>query len=141
DQLAAAGLVIKLLMIGPTPSGKPWRCQVEGEREKRGWYLLHEIEIDGDTVLVGAYGIYRGEDPGTTKITLKNRVLTAEQRAAIRARQVEDNRRMKALVAAAAARAARRAESVWRKCTQTGDCDYLARKGVQAHGVRFTPSG
>jgi putative DNA primase/helicase len=40
-----------------------------------------------------------------------------------------------------AERAAKAARRVWAKCSPDGDCDYLRKKGVSAHGVRFSPQG
>lgn len=40
-----------------------------------------------------------------------------------------------------AERAARTARKEWGEASETGESPYLVRKGVQAHGVRFTPDG
>ncbi|CAE6713349.1 toprim domain-containing protein [Candidatus Nitrotoga fabula] len=48
---------------------------------------------------------------------------------------------MKALRAAEAELAARTATRVWIAYVPTGESDYLDRKGVAAHGVRFDPHG
>lgn len=142
EQLEDAGLLIEPLKVGPTPSGRPWRCKVEGDREKRGWYLLHELTLDGgDVVLVGSYGVYRGDDSGAQKIKLNLPPLSAEQKAALRARLTADRKQAEAVAKAEAAKAAATATAAWRKCAVDGDSDYLARKGVQAHGVRFSPTG
>lgn len=141
-QLSDAGLIFDRLMIGPTPSGRPWRCKVEGDHEKRGWYLVDEITLkSGDVVLVGHYGIWRGDNSGATKIELERQALTAEEKAAIRARLAADKRKAEAERGAAAAKAAAQATAAWRKCSDQGDSDYLVRKGIQAHGVRFSPQG
>ena len=142
EQLTAAGLVIDHLKEGPTPSGRPWRVKVEGTSEKRGWYLLHRITLDGgDEALIGSYGIYRGADPGTEKIRLNLPPMSADQKAAMRARLTEDRKRAEAVARAQAEKAAAAASAMWRKCSPEGDSDYLARKCVAAHGVRFTPKG
>src|SRR6185503_13723853 len=120
DQLRSCGLQVEALDIG-----RMVRCRIEGDRERRGWYMLHELQAqDGGLLIVGSYGIWRGNDNGAQKVTLgKSTALTTEQRAA------------------EAERAAERAARTWAKCSPTGDSDYLARKGVQAHGLRFSPSG
>ncbi|RTL35405.1 MAG: DNA primase, partial [Rhodocyclaceae bacterium] len=93
-QLTDAGLIFDRLMIGPTASGRPWRCKVEGDHEKRGWYLVDEITLkSGDVVLVGHYGIWRGDNSGATKIELERQALTAEEKAAIRARLAADKKK------------------------------------------------
>lgn len=137
EQLESAGLQVDDII-----TGRMQRVPVEGDGEKRGWYILHELALDGgDLVLVGSYGVWRGNDNGAQKIELKKQSLTPEQKAAIKARLAEDRRRMEAQAKADAARAAARAESAWRKCATTGESDYLTRKGVGAHGVRFSPGG
>lgn len=165
SQLMDAGLLLdgELRIGGP----KSQRCRVEGRgKEKRGWYWLHEATIDGKYYLIGAYGVYEGTDPGTEKIKLTKRCdhckrevsfkekkcphcsakvsareLTDEQRAAHRARIAEDEKLEKARTQAAAERAARRADRAWQKCSTTGSCEYLTRKGVEAHGARYTSRG
>ena len=144
QQLRAAGLLVDHLNIGPRSNGKPWRCRVEdGGRELRGWYVVRELRMDsGDYLLVGSYGVYRGNDPGAQRIALaKGTPLSAEQRAALKARAAEDRKAEQAERRAEAARAAARASAMWRKLSPEGECDYLARKCVQAHGLRFTPDG
>lgn len=137
EQLESAGLQVDHLVIG-----RMMRCRVEGDRERRGWYILHELTLDdGDVVLVGSFGIWRGDDNGACKIELKKRPLTPEQMAALKARLAEDRKRVQIEAKARASRAAARAESAWRKCATQGESDYLTRKGVQAHGVRFSPAG
>lgn len=144
QQLRAAGLLIDELNIGPRANGKPWRCRVDGlGKERRGWYVVRELRLDsGDYVLVGSYGVYQGNDPGARRIELaKGTTMTAEQRAALKARAAEDRKAEQAERRAEAARAAARASAMWRKLSPEGECDYLARKCVQAHGLRFTPDG
>lgn len=143
NQMRAAGLDAVALEVD---TAKPVRCrEIDGGREKRGWYWLSSKEIRGESYITGAFGIYRGSDNG--KLTIKIRregatlFLSAEERAAIKARHDANMKRMKALRKAEADRAARAAEHAWRQYLPTGDSDYLTRKGVQAHGLRFSPSG
>lgn len=151
-QLVDAGLILQGGIEVNTL--KPVRCLVEGGgREKRGWYWLNDILLDrtapDGTVtkllyIVGGYGVYRGNDNGKTKVELprsETKTLTTDQRAAIKARQDENIKRMAATQRAAADRAAQRAQRVWSKCVAEGESGYLARKQIQAVGVRFTPSG
>ncbi len=141
-QLRAADLLVDELRIGPTPSGNPWRCKIKGDSEKRGWYIVHEVTgRDGKTLLVGSFGVWRGGDSGAIKISVAKDDLSSEQAEALRTRLREDRKRAEALQAAAHARAARRADAAWLKCSPTGDAEYLRDKGVAAHGVRFSPSG
>ncbi|MGI9152626.1 MAG: toprim domain-containing protein, partial [Rubrivivax sp.] len=118
------------------------RCKIDGDRERRGWYHLHELRTDaGDTLLVGAYGIWRGDDPGTQKITVRGNPLSTQQREALRARILADQKRAAGLRAAQAQRASQRAAAMWARLSPLGDSDYLERKGVIGHGVRYSPTG
>ncbi|THF61415.1 DNA primase [Pseudothauera nasutitermitis] len=136
-QLESVGLIFDSLVVG-----KLTRCKVEGEGEKRGWYSLHEITLDGgDQVLVGSYGIWYGDDNGHRKIELRRRTLTDEQKAALRARLKEDRKRAEGLRMAQAEAASAKAERKWGELSSGGEHDYLTRKGVGAHGVRFAPEG
>lgn len=137
DQLTLAGLQVGHLVVG-----KMARVKVEGDRERRGWYMLHELTLDGgDQVIVGSYGIWRGNDNGATKIELKRRELSPEQREAIRKRLADDRKRVDAESKSVQAKAARRAEAAWLKSVSIGDHDYLVRKGVQGFGVKYSPKG
>ena len=138
DQLRAAGLQVDSLDIG-----RMVRCRIDGDRERRGWYMLHELQVDsGDLLIVGSFGVWHGQDNGAQKVVLgKSTALSVEQRDAIRRRQAEDRKRADADRQREADRAAQRAAKVWAKCDPTGDSPYLVRKGVGAHGLRFSPSG
>lgn len=133
-------------------SSGPVRCrEAGGDREMRGWYWLATKELPNpdtgqlDRYITGACGVYRGNDNG--KIAIKvNRdgravKISKEDLAAIAARQKANMARLKAMREAEANRAALLAGNAWRKYLADGECDYLARKGVGAHGVRFSPSG
>ena len=149
-QLRAAGLQVDGLEVG-----RLTRCRVEGDRERRGWYILHEFQPDasGDLLLVGSFGIWHGAEKNAQRIELRKQALTADQKSAIRARITEDRKRAEAQRKRDAERAARRAENAWRKYGPNWTADpatpditsdtnpYLQRKCVRGHGVRFTPAG
>lgn len=158
SQLCGFGLLIDLPLEIDSP--RSVRCFVEGEgRERRGWYWLHRklIRLDGPgdslgdmvEVLVGAYGVYHGNDPNTQKIKVnisgRAHKFSADDAAAIRARHEADRKRVASERIREADRAARRAASVWAKAlleeAPDGVTDYLARKGVANYGLRYTPSG
>lgn len=135
-----------LLPDEPLLVGQRRRCAVDGEgREKRAWYSLHELaRRDGTVVLVGAFGIFRGAGHSQFKIELKRdarEAMTDDERAAVRERIKRERQAAEDERQAEAARAARRAESAWRRCLPTGASEYLQRKGVGAHGVKFSASG
>lgn len=145
NQLREGGLEIAGSDI-EVDTPKPRRCYTTDDaREKRGWYWLNTKEIGGASYITGAYGVYQGNDNG--KISIKvNRdgkavTISAEDRAAIAARQKANMARLKAMREAGANRAALAAGGAWRKYVAEGESDYLVRKGVAAHGLRFSPSG
>lgn len=136
-QLREAGLDVHTIEVG-----RLQRCRMADDksREKRGWYHLHEVRLDsGAEVLVGGFGVWRGNENNAQKIQLRNIEITAEQREAMRRRWAEDRKRAELARAAEARRAAERAQSAWARLAPDGDCDYLARKGVGAYGLRFSP--
>ncbi len=136
-QLTSAGLLVDSLEVG-----KLRRCKVQGESEKRGWYHLHEMRMDnGNDLIVGSYGVWRGAVNNATKVEITKNELSAEQRDSLRKRLAEDKRLADAARKADADRAAAKASAAWKKCTEDGDCEYLHRKGVAGHGVRYSPSG
>jgi len=137
DQLHAAGLMVESLQIG-----RMVRCKVEGDREKRGWYSLHEITATGSqTLIVGSFGVWRGSDNNAQKIEITKSALSTEQRESIRRRLAEDRKRAEFARKRENEAAALRASKAWAACSPTGELDYLVRKGVHAHGLRFSPSG
>ena len=123
--------------------GRMQRCFAEGDREKRGWYALHQIPMDdGDLLIVGSYGIWHANNNNAQKIEIaKGRKLSDEQQAALKKRWAEDKKKAEAARQREAEKAAARATIVWKKCAAAGDSEYLKRKGVQGHGVRFSDSG
>jgi putative DNA primase/helicase len=139
DQLRSAGLIVERLEVG-TP--RPVRCKVEGDREKRGWYSLHELQAPGgDLLIVGSFGVWRGNDNTAQKIELRKREISQEQRDALRKRLAEDKRRADEQRRREAARAADTAAKAWAALSEDGDADYLAAKHVGAYGLRFTKHG
>ena len=141
EQLRAAGFVGRGVDDG-LQIGRIVRCKVEGDREKRGWYKLHEVDDgSGDRIIVGSFGVWRGNDQGTRKIEVRKTSLSKDQLTQVRQRIREDAKRAEALRRAEADRAARRARAAWDKCVVDGESEYLDRKQVGQHGVRFSPSG
>jgi len=136
-QMQSIGLVVDSLDVG-----RLRRCKVEGEKERKGWYSLHELTLDGgDCVLVGSYGIWQGPNQNAQKVELKRNTLSADQRAALKARIAADMKAAEARRRGEASRAALRAQKVWELCDKDGDAAYLHRKGVRGHGVRYSPKG
>jgi putative DNA primase/helicase len=142
DQLRSYGLIVDHLEV----DGRVHRCRTEDDREKRGWYLLHTWRTSsGDELIVGSFGRWSGQDNNSKKIELDRQEFSAEEKAAFKARLVEDRKRAQAQRDAESAKAAMRASSVWSKALAVPPDDYateyLSKKSVSAHGVRWTPSG
>ncbi|MEG0921335.1 MAG: DUF5906 domain-containing protein [Comamonas sp.] len=131
------------LLVDDLDTGRLRRVRVEGEgRERKGWYLLRELRLDnGDDVLVGSYGVWRGAENNAQKVELKKHTLTAEQKTAMRERLAADRRRAEAARKAQADKAAQRASRAWKAAVAQGNSEYLSRKGVGGHGVRYSPQG
>jgi putative DNA primase/helicase len=144
DQLKTGGLQVDRLEVG-----RIVRCRVEGDRgrQKTGWYSLHELMTgQGELLLVGAFGNWReGVDgngrPVTHRIELRGREMSAQEKAAIRARIHDEKKRAEGRRRAEQQRAARRAEKWWKECTTEGSSDYLVHKGVHGYGARYSPTG
>ncbi len=138
-QLEDAGLILDK---GLDVDGRVHRCKIDGDREKRGWYKLRDLRLDGgDLAIVGSFGVWRGAENGRQPISLGKLKFSAEQREAMRARDKEDKRRAEEERKRAAMVAARRAARIWERCQPAQTADYLTRKGVRAHGLRITESG
>lgn len=144
DQMRSVGLVVDDIEVG-----RMRRCRTDGDRERRGWYSFHEMRLDdGAHVLVGSFGVWRGAENNAQKVdiaawlkTKKRDPLTEEQRAALKRRMEEDRKAQDRIRKAAAAKAALLAQKAWSLMAREGDSPYLRRKGVQAHGVRFSRDG
>lgn len=142
QQLTDHGLLVTSLDID---TDRVCRCKTtDNPREKRGWYWLSSISIKGESYIVGAYGIYSGNDNGKQKITLhrsQTDQLTADQKKALRDQQtaarkkadLERNRRQN--------RAAEKAREEWDKLSTSGQSPYLDTKQINAYGVRFGGQG
>lgn len=146
-QLQGAGLVIDKTL---TFDARIQRWLVEGEdRERRGWTKLREWQSKaGRTYIVGCYGIWHGNEDGYTKLEISKDdavVLTAEDKAAIKAAHKEAERKLAETRRAEAKKAAQWAASVWNKCTPCASDpanvhDYLTVKQIKPHGLRILPS-
>jgi len=139
DEMLAAGLRPRdgVLLVD---SLKTERCQVDGDRERRGWYRLSTVEIGGEPYLVGAYGIWRGTDNGKVAVRPEKKVrdrASKDQLAAMAARIRADTAKAKKQREVEAEKAAVEAQRVWRRYDASGYSEYLEAKGVAAHGLRF----
>lgn len=163
-QLREIGLLIPGGVLELAQGKRSRRCLVEGgDKEKRGWYRVHEWEIEpGVTLLVGSYGIFHGDNTVTFKVeltkacaacsadvglrekqctscgasTFRQREFSAEQKSAFKVRMAEDKKRAAAEQAADAERASQWATAVWRASTeaQPSGHGYLVRKQLSGTG-------
>ena len=162
-QLRSAGLIVDP-PLKLANGAKSERCHVEGgDREKRGWYRLHEWVLDsGERMLVGSYGVFHGDDPNTQKVeltkrceqcgreialkdkvcsgcgskTFKKREPTPEQKAALRESANQDRKRAEAERNQDIRRASQWAGEVWRNSREIepGEHDYLVKKKLTGTG-------
>src|SRR5690606_32779739 len=113
-----------------------------GGREKRGWYILHEFNTTGgDLLIVGSFGVWRGNENNAQKVDLRKTPMSEEQRRALKLRLAEDRKAADEVRRREAARAAEKAAQVWGLLEPDGDSDYLAAKKVQGYGLRYTKNG
>jgi putative DNA primase/helicase len=137
DQITGSGLIVDYLTVG-----RMVRCKVEGSREKKGWYSLYEFTKDnGEVLLVGSYGIWSGSDNNARKINIEKQNLSADQREALKSRMAIDRKKAAANRQREINIASKRAHATWLQLNPIGESEYLKRKGVGAHGVRYSPSG
>lgn len=141
NQLSAFGLLPELpLEVDSTK--KAIRCKTsDNQREKRGWYTLYSITIGSEPHIVGAYGIWGGNDNSKQKIELakqQRESLTEDQRKALRDQQRELQKQAEAVRKGEANRAAEKAKAAWGKFRETGSSPYLNAKQIAGHGVRYS---
>ena len=161
DQLTAHGLLpatVKQERGGYYEGGlvvdsvSPVRCNTEDDaHEQRGWYWLSTIDLKDNAnqlerYIIGAFGIWHGNDDGKTALKLDRSgrpALTAEESAAIKQRQADQAKRAKAMRADAAKEAAAKADKEWRRYVELPlvESSYLKRKAVHGFGVRYSPDG
>lgn len=139
DQLLSGGLILDR----PLEFDRFRRCRVEGEgREKRGWYKLREIHArNGDLLIVGSYGVFRGAGWTSHQIRIDTRDWSPEEREALKREHAAARRRAEKAEAEQHAQAARHASRVWARMSEQGESEYLAAKRVGAFGIRFAPDG
>ena len=143
-QLRTAGLIIRGELRIDQPKDKFSRCKVEGaDKEARGWYKLFTL---GD-LITGAYGIWSADNPQSFKIDLpkgERKQLTADQLAAIKAKQDADRKKAEAERAREIEEASRTATLWWSKLDNSGHSGYMAKKGfagTDLYGARVSKSG
>ncbi len=142
-QLRDSGLIVDALEMG-TP--KPRRVKVEGERERKGWYWLHEIQLDdGRRAIIGSFGVWAGNENNAQKVKLRDIKLSDGQARAMKTRLAECQKQALVARKREIERAAMRAAKAWgTKCLPIDDpatCEYLVKRRIQPHGARATSGG
>lgn len=143
-QIEGAGLVISGELQVDLAKDKFVRCKVSGgDSERRGWYKLFSV---GD-IIAGAFGIWSATDPQSFKVEIAKAdrgTLTADQVAAIKAKQAADAKRAAAQREREIEAAAVKAGRWWRQLQDAGESGYMAKKGFDANelfGARVSKSG
>lgn len=144
-QLRGLGLLVDRLIIGKPPRGKVNRVDVDGRAKgkKAGWYLCDWFRLDnGQSVIVGSYGIWVGDDPGTVNLEFEvDQGLSHAERERVRAEQQRLAETQAQDLADQRADAARRASEIWPKLPDYGAVPYLQRKQVRMFGCRIGRDG
>ncbi|MBP8277422.1 MAG: toprim domain-containing protein [Propionivibrio sp.] len=126
----AGAAMLKPYLVG---DGALHRYRVDGDKagSLNGWYVLHL-----DSQPFGAFGSWKSGQSCTWTAS-RPETMTPAERAALAARRTEAKRARDAEHATVQAEAARRAARLWRKSRPaTNQHPYLARKRVQAYGIR-----
>lgn len=138
-QLRDFGLLVDRLEVG---TGRMVRTKIEGDREKRGWYILHDFRTTrGDLLIVGSFGVWRGNENQSRKVELRKIEIDPAEAAALKRRLADDRKAAELARAREAAKAAAAAAAMWGRLSEDGESDYLAAKKVTAYGLRYTPNG
>lgn len=133
DTLLSHDFDISVLEIG-----KMTRPKRKGHSQK-AWYILHDITLDdGTPVLIGSFGYWLGGDSFQEKISpSKEYKLSKEQRDLIAKQHAENKKEAEAERKQAQDRAMAEATGVWNKSKLTGESTYLAKKKIEAYGVKY----
>ena len=147
NQMQAWGLDLERK---PLVVGRLERVKVQGRKGKKGWYHLHEFPVEdkGDpslkaVLLTGAFGHFEGADSHYAKVALSKDDLpkiSPGQQAENRKKAAEAKKRADGELAKRQQTAALQAQRVWQQCNRSGQPDYLAKKLIRGHDVRYTPS-
>jgi putative DNA primase/helicase len=127
--IAAAGLTPPKIV---SPDGKLHRFASNGDaRDKAGWYIFH---LDG--IPAGAFGDFRSGLDQTWRADI-DRKLSPQELADCKARVEAMRRQREAEDAKVKAEARREAIEIWGAARPApDDHPYLAKKGIEVHGLR-----
>jgi putative DNA primase/helicase len=129
----------------PLPPGHPvpdGRWHRYGPK-KKAWYRLFEYPgRNGKRYISGAFGYFRGADPGTFKVQSDWRGMEPAELERIKRSQAQIEADEQAKCEKRAVDAANRARAQYDAASPSGESPYLKRKGVEPDaGLRFAPDG
>ena len=133
-------------ITGLTPAdliadGKVRRFRPEGATGKSAWYVLFEfVAGDGDILVSGSFGDWRGDINEKVKIKGRHK-LSAEDKKKFAIEQKEKRDAAKRQRILSANKASDRAQKLWSRLADKGESDYLKRKKVRGHGLRYGNTG
>jgi phage/plasmid primase-like uncharacterized protein len=136
-EMSAAGMP-------PMPAGHP---KTDGKEhrygpQKKAWYKLTEKgQRDGQTIVYGAYGRWRGDDNGAVGVTLGDDEVSKEDIADVRKRMEEAAAKEEADRRKRAELAANRAKGQWEAAGEDGVSPYLVRKQITPERCRIDADG
>lgn len=142
DQMTACGLsgvsVEKLTIDGARHYFSP--DSRKNNAKKSGWYKLFEfIGRTGDRLISGSFGDYRDNSCYLVEVSAKGRQgLSPDEIQALADKQKAHDEQVKAEQREKHLETGKRALKIWSKLPDSGRSDYLDRKKVYAHGLRFS---
>lgn len=139
-ELRGIGLLVDRLELGPPPGRKVWRVDVEGQKrgKKAGWYVAYEVRLDsGATMIVGAYGIWIGDQNHKYSFRTRGVELNATEKVRLREGQKQMAAESEKEEEALSKEVQAKAKKIWDHLVKiSGDgIHYIKRKGVSAWGL------
>lgn len=145
ELLEAAGLVLDGPLRVDTPKIVRTRAADQPRHKRPGFYRLWTVTLrDGDTCILGGYGVFVGAERHSYKVPFPKGVTQRMDPGALeaaRARQRLEAKREAKRQRALAERAARRAAKWWGQCSDWGTSPYLEGKGFppgRLYGARIS---
>ena len=112
--------------------------QDHSSKKRPGWYVGQKITLSNKTIVFATYGDFReGINHTFSSYSENTDQLTSEDREKFQQAKAANLKRVEAEKASTQAKAAKVAQAEFNKLSDTGTSDYLARKQVEAHDVRY----
>ena len=107
-------------------------------KKRTGWYIGQEIKLSNKTIVFCTYGDFReGVSHTFSSYSESTSQLTNEDREKFQQAIAANQKLVDAEKASTHAKAAKAAQAEFNKLSDTGTSDYLARKQVEGHGVKY----